>query len=138
EDALTDLLAALQNANRAPSAVAALAAMAHAYRAFAKRFPRLYPLLFVDRKPTLSPSAGTVAAVQPLLQRLTTIVGPDEILPAARLLVSFLHGFVSMEIAGAFRLGGNVDEAFAFGLSTALRGLNATTTRSRGKQDPGA
>jgi Tetracyclin repressor-like, C-terminal domain len=42
---------------------------------------------------------------------------------AARLLMAFLHGFVSMELAGAFRLGGSVDDAFAFALDAILAGL---------------
>jgi hypothetical protein len=32
------------------------------------------------------------------------------------MVVAWAHGFVSMELAGAFRLGGDVDDAFAFGV----------------------
>jgi hypothetical protein len=38
-------------------------------------------------------------------------------------LVPFLHGFISMELANAFRLGGGLDAAFEKGVSTILRGL---------------
>lgn len=32
------------------------------------------------------------------------------------MIVAWAHGFVSMELAGAFRLGGDVDDAFTFGI----------------------
>jgi hypothetical protein len=38
-------------------------------------------------------------------------------------LTSWLHGFVSMELAGAFRLGGDIDAAFDFGLTVLLDGV---------------
>lgn len=41
-------------------------------------------------------------------------------LVGSRTLVAFLHGFVSMEIAEALRLCGDLDEAFEKGLSTIL------------------
>ncbi|HWE29097.1 MAG TPA: TetR-like C-terminal domain-containing protein [Polyangia bacterium] len=41
-------------------------------------------------------------------------------MPTARVLTAFVHGFVSMELHGAFRLGGDVDEAFAQGLELLL------------------
>jgi len=124
EEALADLRAALLAADRAPSAGAALAAMALSYRAFAKRHPRLYELLFAARPGRAEPSPGTRAAVEPVLARLAALVGPGHVLPAARLLTSFLHGFVSMEIAGAFRMGGDIDEAFEFSLATVLRAFS--------------
>jgi hypothetical protein len=39
------------------------------------------------------------------------------------MVVAWAHGFISMELAGAFRLGGDLDRAYAFGierLGTAL------------------
>jgi hypothetical protein len=42
------------------------------------------------------------------------------VLPLSRTLVAFLHGFVTMEIANAFWLGGSVDEAFEAALETIL------------------
>lgn len=44
-----------------------------------------------------------------------SLAGPEHALESARLVVAWAHGFVSMELAGAFRLGGNVDTAFALG-----------------------
>jgi hypothetical protein len=55
------------------------------------------------------------------------LVGPDRALEAARTLVAWSHGFVSMELAGAFRLGGDVDAAFGFGADAVLRGARAVT-----------
>ena len=48
--------------------------------------------------------------------------GPAHALEAARLLVAFVHGFVSMELAGAFRLGGNVNAAWDYGLEAISSG----------------
>ena len=47
----------------------------------------------------------------------------DRALAAARVLTPFLHGFVSMELSQAFRLGGGIDEAFETGLEAILSGL---------------
>jgi AcrR family transcriptional regulator len=96
-----------------------LSAMAHAYRAFAKRHPRAYGLLFA---PELSVEEREATA-EPLLARLRELVGARQALPAARLLTAWLHGFVTMEAAGAFRLGGDIDESFAWGLDTLLMAL---------------
>ena len=51
-------------------------------------------------------------------------------LDAARTLVAFTHGFVMMEQSGAFRLGGDLDSAFEFGLARLLDSLEAHAGRA--------
>lgn len=100
---------------------AALRAMAARYRAFARRAPKSYQLLFATG---VAPSPGPNALASADVLRLAgALAGPDQALEAARTLVAFAHGFVSMELAGAFRLGGDVDAAFDYGLETLIRGL---------------
>jgi hypothetical protein len=38
---------------------------------------------------------------------------------------AFAHGFVSMEITGAFRLGGDVDEAYRYGVDALVDALTS-------------
>jgi hypothetical protein len=52
--------------------------------------------------------------------------GPEQALERARLVVAWAHGFVSMELAGAFRLGGDVDAAFDFGIDRLTDALTRT------------
>ena len=40
--------------------------------------------------------------------------------------------FVSMELTGAFRLGGDLDEAYAFGIDAILAGLSEVGTQASG------
>jgi AcrR family transcriptional regulator len=115
-DAAIELEGMLIEADRSSSP---LPAMARVYRFFAHRSPRAYALLF-SPGPSVQERA---AAVAPLLARMEAMVGARHALPAARLLTAWLHGFVSMELAGAFRLGGHVDEAFDYGLTTLLSAL---------------
>jgi AcrR family transcriptional regulator len=100
--------------------------IARAYRAFAHRSPQAYGLLFAnlprDARP---PTADSARSAEPLLAITQRWVGPDRALEAARLLTAFAHGFVSMELAGAFRLGGDVDAAFDYGVETLIKGLEA-------------
>jgi AcrR family transcriptional regulator len=99
------------------SAKLALGSMATSYRAFARAHPHLYELMFSRDVP--HDAAGDEArriAARPIVARLTDWVGAERALPAARVVTAFVHGFVSMELQGAFRLGGNVDEAFRLGL----------------------
>jgi AcrR family transcriptional regulator len=103
----------------------ALRAVAIRFRAFALANPRAYGLLFGD-EPTehrLTPEASARAS-QPVIGLATALVGPEHALNAARLLTAFVHGFISMEIGDAFRLGGNVDEAFRYGLDVLVDALS--------------
>lgn len=103
-----------------------LGALARAYRAFAADSPRAAAMLFAN----LGPGTGlgvevSREAARPVLEVTTALAGADGALPAARVLVAFVHGFTSMESAGAFRLGGDVDAAFELGIDVLARGLAA-------------
>jgi AcrR family transcriptional regulator len=101
-----------------------LTAQAHAYRRFVKANPHGYSLLFEVRSArTEEGAAGRARALAPSMSALEAIVGPESAMLAARVFAPYLHGFVSMEIADAFRLGGGLEAAFANGVATILRGF---------------
>jgi AcrR family transcriptional regulator len=101
-----------------------LAAQGRAYRRFAKANPNGYALMFDPRaSQTAEGAAVRGAALAPTLPGFVALVGEDRALAAARVLTPFLHGFVSMELSQAFRLGGGIDEAFETGLEAILSGL---------------
>lgn len=107
-----------------------LGALADAYRAFATRSPRAAALLFADLGPgTGIPVELAAEAAGPVIDVAAALVGPDDALPAARVLTAFVHGFTSMEAAGAFRLGADVDRAFRLGVEVLARGLGAGPTQ---------
>jgi Tetracyclin repressor-like, C-terminal domain len=62
------------------------------------------------------PTELTALAAAPVLDLAKRLVGPGRALEAARLITAFANGFVSMELVGAFRLGGNLDEAYRYGV----------------------
>ncbi len=66
-----------------------------------------------------------------MLPALAALAGEENAFAAARVLVPFLHGFVSMDLAGAFRLGGGLDEAFATGVAAILKGIERKPKRTR-------
>jgi AcrR family transcriptional regulator len=99
-------------------------AQARAYRRFAKKHPNGYALLFdVRSKQTEQGLQARRAALAPSLAALAALVGESQALLAARALAPYMHGFVSMENAAAFRMGPGLDAAFEHGIETVLRGL---------------
>ncbi len=115
---------ALSRAPRRTDPVAALSELARAYRAFAKANPREYALLFDARaEHSVKATEARTASMAPALPTFVALVGESAALAAARVLTPFLHGFVTMELAGAFRLGGGIDAAFEHGVATILEGL---------------
>ena len=94
-----------------------LRAIAVTFRSFAHAHPRAYRLLFDPLPDGWRPDRdASREAVQVLFRVLGDAVGPAEALEAARTLVAWAYGFVSMELADTFRLGGDVDAAFAYGV----------------------
>jgi AcrR family transcriptional regulator len=102
-----------------------LASMARAYRTFAVSQPHRYAIVFTGNAasdPEIA--AACLFAVQPLFEELRGAgVKPGRVLPLARALTAFLHGFVSMELADAFQLGGSIDEAFTEGVAIVVAEL---------------
>ena len=140
EAAAAELGAALTGAAKGRDPRADIVAMADTFRAFAHRRSGVYGLLFaaLPDEMRLSPETNQ-AAVAPLFRALAAIVPGgaqeqvEEPLEAARLLVAFAHGFVSMELAGAFRLGGDVDLAWRTGVATIVDAVAAHRPRQGSK-----
>ncbi|MGC4813007.1 TetR/AcrR family transcriptional regulator [Micromonospora sp. DT228] len=95
-----------------------LAELARAFRAFAHARPRGYQLIFAPRPDPAGPSMEALThAVEPVLRVTAKLAGDHHALDAARTLTAWANGFVSMEMAGAFNLGGDVDQAYEFGIA---------------------
>ena len=93
-----------------------LVAVATAFRAFALANPEAYALLFRRLPEGLRAEIDMGSpGFEALFRTVRALTGEEHWLEAARTLVAWANGFVSMELAGAFRLGGDVDEAFAYG-----------------------
>jgi AcrR family transcriptional regulator len=94
-----------------------LRAIAFAFRAWARAHPEAYTLLFTQQTDGMRMDLEVIArSSAPLLRTAEALAGPYDALEAARTFVAWATGFVSMELAGAFRLGGDVDRAFAYGV----------------------
>jgi AcrR family transcriptional regulator len=124
DQAALELAADLDEAVGGADPAADLRAVADAFRAFAARNPATYPLLFDPRQGGLSAQARELSS-RAVRRVCGALAGEANALPAARLVTAWAHGFVTMEQAGAFQMGGDVDEAWEFaldGLVQALRG----------------
>jgi AcrR family transcriptional regulator len=114
-------------------AVAAARALAAAARRYAHERPHGYALVFGPLPE--SQRAGRAAldrSSAAILELSRRLAGDEHALDAARTLTAWMHGFTSMELAGAFRLGGDVDEAWEFGLVRLVSGLADGGRPSRG------
>lgn len=92
----------------------AIAALAHAYRAFAKAHPGLYSAL--QRAAPPDDSAWREAGSE-VVEVVLRVLAPyqserDEAIHTVRLMRSILHGFVSLEMIGGFGLPQEIDETF--------------------------
>lgn len=97
--------------------------MSRAYRNFGREAPRRYTMLYRDNVADLPALIeGHRSAAMPLFEQMEAAgVSQKRLLPLARTLVAFLHGFVTMENAQAFHFGDGLDTAFSSGLETILR-----------------
>lgn len=128
-----DLAAALTIRRPAADPLEDLRAIARRYRTFVRANPAGYALLFTHPAPGTGPDPAVLAALgEPIVTAASRIVGEDEGLAAARTFVAWAHGFTSLEGAGGFRLGGDLDAAYANGVEFILAGISGRATRGSG------
>jgi len=103
-----------------------VAGMANAFRAFGRERPAAFQLVMIP--PAGAPLPGQqfgAAASAAVLRVATELAGEQNALTAARTFTAWAAGFVSMELNGSFRLGGDVDEAWEFGVASIVRAISA-------------
>lgn len=102
------------------------------FRAFAHARPAAFGLMFAAiPEPWRADPALNADAVRPVLDAAMELVGAEHALDAARTLTAACVGFITMELAGAFRLGGSVDDAWAYLIDTLIEGLVRRTNANR-------
>jgi AcrR family transcriptional regulator len=125
EDVADELTVALEAAASSGDPAQDLRSMAQAYREYAHTHPRANGLLYA---PNTAPGATARAqrSSAALLRLTEALAGPDNALHAARTVVAWAHGFIAMELAGAFRLGDDIDAAWHFGIARLIGALRET------------
>lgn len=119
EDVTEELTAALDAAASSGDPAADLRAMMAVYRGFAHANPAAYALMYTPQAvPGATERSERLSAT--LLRLVTELAGPQHALAAARTIVAWTNGFIAMELAGAFRLGGDVEQAWHFGMGRVL------------------
>jgi AcrR family transcriptional regulator len=101
-----------------------LRAIAAAFRQWAHGAPAAYTLL-TSRVPEewRADQELNIRTSEAIRNSIAKLVGEERTLEAARTFVAFAHGFVSLELAGTFRLGGEPSAAYDFGIDTLISAL---------------
>jgi AcrR family transcriptional regulator len=110
------MLADVREASFGKTGAQALRAMAYAYRDFARSNPAIYPLTTVAPDPEQTELASLAQEwLQLLLLTMASLgVQGEEALHAIRAYRALLHGFVSLESGGGFKMALNLDESFEY------------------------
>lgn len=118
-------LQAAREAAAGRSGIEALHAMGLAYRRFAHEQPGLYPLTIIAPDPDDTAGQALSAEWLTLLARITAGLGlhGEEALHAIRGYRAVLHGYVSLETAGGYKLDLDRDASFERLLDVFLGGL---------------
>lgn len=103
--------------------------IAEIYRSRAHAKPEGFRLMFT----AVAPHDAVSRAAAPVTRAAAALVGDADALDAARLFTAWATGFLQMELSGAFRMGGDVDRAFDFGLSHLVDALTPPQGETRGE-----
>jgi AcrR family transcriptional regulator len=132
DSVVDDLARTMARATESADARADLRSAAIAYRSFVRENPNGYRLLFTDLGEANPESSSLADLGYPVVDAVSRLAAPDDALEGARTFVAWAHGFVSMALAAAFRLGGDVDQAYAFGIEAILDGISESATPASG------
>jgi len=130
---MAELVASLAIPRPSPDPRTDLRRVARRYRSFVRADPAGYGLLFA--RPGTGGSIDEAALAdlgRPIVVATARLAGERDALANARTIVSWAHGFVSMELAGAFRLGGDLDAAYAEGIEVILAGISGRASPPTG------
>jgi AcrR family transcriptional regulator len=97
------------------------------YRGFAQDRPEGFRLIMS----VIARPEALARAAAPVLRVSRQLAGEEEALEAARLVTAWATGFIGMELSGAFRLGGDVDRAFEYGLAHIRRAIDVGEDRKK-------
>jgi AcrR family transcriptional regulator len=122
EDVTDELTAVLDAAAGSGDPVADLRAMVVAYRGFALANPVAYMLMNALPAPPGAAERSARSSAT-FLRTVAELAGSQHALLAARTVVAWANGFIMMELAGAFRLGGDIEQAWTFGLDRVLAAI---------------
>ena len=129
-DAAAELTRNLEAAVAGKDARRDLAALANTFRRFAHDNPGAYSLIFAPLPDDArADPEWSIKASAPVINATERLAGTADALEAARTVVAWASGFIAMELAGAFRLGGDVDRAFAYGIDRLAAALDAKAAR---------
>jgi AcrR family transcriptional regulator len=104
-----------------------LGELARTFRAFAHARPAGFRLILGWGPDTQRPERDDqLRASAAMLRVAAELAGPDHALEAARLVTAWANGFVSMELGGAFNLGGDIERAYEFGIARLTDALTGT------------
>jgi len=113
--------AALESASDDP--IDQFVRLLHAHRSFAHKNPHAYMLAYTTSNPELpsNPDMLLERAVS-IQQIMMKISGEENSLTALRGILALIHGFISLELNGQFRRGGDLSETFDAIIQAYLRG----------------
>ncbi len=122
--ALSEMLADFQRAIAGKMGREALEGIAHAYRAFARAHPGVYPLTLIGHPFDAEHTAVSNQIIQLILLVLASYgLRGNEAMHAVRGFRSAIHGFISLEATGGFALPLGKDESFAVLVELILDGV---------------
>ena len=126
---MVDLAERIEAAAHGTDPLRTIVAHARLMRAFAQERPHGYGLAFgaVPGVPRPDREASQ-RSLRPLLDAMARAVGEEHALDGARLLTAWANGFITMELIGALRMGGDVDGAWEWGLERIVSTLGATAS----------
>lgn len=131
-----ELLDRLLRATIGKSRAEAIFALANAYRAYARETPGRYAFTV----PAPDPGDQALAAVaQQLVDVGRAVLAPyslseEEAIHAIRSLRSIVHGFISLEMAGGFRMPVDLDASFHWLINVFVAGVDRPTVTGEQKQ----